>query len=250
MRFRLVFRAVYAPRREQPLTAGKASCWLVRPSSPALTNSEFDALFDATRPRKLKIREELCHRGDEGTQVYRVIRGTLKLLSTSDGGDDVVFSIVGTGELVAEIGFLGSPTRTAAVSALTESELLAIDRRDFLSFLKAHPEAAFESMAVLAERIKRISELVEDKLFLNLPIRLAKKLVQHASIYGDDVEGGVRINLKLSQEEWGDLVGATRESINKQMRAWNEAGVVSSDAGFVMLERSDVLETLAGCVIS
>ena len=58
------------------------------------------------------------------------------------------------------------------------------------------------------------------------------------------------INLKLSQEEWGDLVGATRESINKQMRAWNEAGVVSSDAGFVMLERSDVLETLAGCVIS
>ena len=182
----------------------------MRPSSPALTNSEFDALFDATRPRKLKIREELCHGGEEGTQVYRVIRGTLKLLSASDGGGDVVFSIVGTGELVAEIGFLGSPTRTAAVSALTESELLAIDRRDFLSFLKAHPEAAFESMAVLAERI----------------------------------------NLTLSQEEWGDLVGATRESINKQMRAWNEAGVVSSDAGFVMLERSDVLETLAGCVIS
>ena len=90
---------------------------------------------------------------DEGTQVYRVIRGTLKLLSTSDGGDDVVFSIMGTGELVAEIGFLGSPTRTATVSALTESELLAIDRRDLLSFLKAHPEAAFESMAVLAPRI-------------------------------------------------------------------------------------------------
>ncbi len=179
-----------------------------------------------------------------------MIRGTLKALTTSEGGDDVVFSIMGTGELVGEIGFLGSPTRTATVSALTESELLAIDRRDFLSFLKAHPEAAFKLMAVLAERIKRISELVEDTLFLNLPIRLAKKLVHYASIYGDDVEGGVRINLKLSQEEWGDLVGATRESISKQMRAWNEAGVVSSDAGFVILERSDVLETLAGCVTS
>ena len=73
--------------------------------------------------------------------------------------------------------------------------------------------------------------------------------MHYASVYGDEVDGGVRINLKLSQEEWGDLVGATRESINKQMRAWTEAGILSSDEGYLLLEQPEVLEQLAGCSI-
>lgn len=220
------------------------------PLFAGLSDREVDALFDVTRPKLLKPREELFHKGDEGSHVYLVIRGTLKALTTSDEGDDVVFSIMSAGELVGEIAFLGSPTRTATVSAIAESELLGIDRRDFLAFLKSHPEAGIKLMAVLAGRIKRISELVEDTLFLNLPIRLAKKLIHYASIYGDDVDGGVRINLKLSQEEWGDLVGATRESINKQMRAWNEEGIVTSEGGYVMLCKPEALEKLAGFAIA
>lgn len=203
-----------------------------------------------TRPRSLKPREELFHKGDQGTEVYLVIRGTLKALTTSDDGDDVVFSILSQGELVGEIGFLGSPVRTATVTAITESELLAIDRRDFLAFLKTHSDASIKLLTVLAERLKQVSELVEDTLFLNLPVRLAKKLVHYASIYGDEVEGGdVRINLKLSQEEWGDLVGATRESINKQMRAWGDEGILSADAGYIMIRCPEALEKLAGCAI-
>lgn len=215
-----------------------------------LSEKEIEALLNVTRPHLLKPREELFHKGDEGSQVYLVVRGTLKALTTSDEGDDVVFSIMSTGELLGEIAFLGSPTRTATVIAITESELLAIDRRDFLAVLNSHPEAAIKLMAVLAARIKNISELVEDTLFLNLPIRLAKKLVHYASIYGDETDSGVRINLKLSQEEWGDLVGATRESINKQMRSWTEEEILRMDGGFVILQRPEVLEQLAGCVIS
>ena len=219
------------------------------PLFAGLSETEIDELSEAARPRSLEPREELFHKNDEGTQVYLVTRGSLKALTTSDDGDDVVFAIMGIGELIGEIAFLGSGRRSATVSAVTQSELLSIDRRDFLAFLTAHPEASMKLMAVLAQRIERISELVEDTLFLNLPIRLAKKLVHYASVYGDEVEGGVRINLKLSQEEWGDLVGATRESINKQMRAWTEAGILSSDGGYVMLAQPAVLEQLAGCAI-
>lgn len=220
------------------------------PLFAGLSDREIDALYGVTRTKALAPREELFHKGDEGSQVYLVLRGTLKALTTSDEGDDVVFSIMSVGELVGEIAFLGSPTRTATVSAIAESELLAIDRRDFLAFLKSHPEAGIKLMAVLAGRIKRISELVEDTLFLNLPIRLAKKLVHYASIYGEPGDGGVRIDLKLSQEEWGDLVGATRESINKQMRAWTEEGIVSADHGYVTLRKPEALEKLAGFVIA
>lgn len=219
------------------------------PLFAGLSDRELDALVEVARAVEVGPRAELFHKGDEGDRVYLVVRGTLKALTTSEEGDDVVFSTVGPGELVGEIAFLGNARRSATVSAITESELLAIGRHDFLAFLKSHPEAAIELLAVLAERVRRISELVEDTLFLNLPVRLAKKLVHYASVYGDEVEGGVRINLRLSQEEWGDLVGATRESINKQMRQWHEKGIVSFDEGCVLIARPEFLEQLAGCVI-
>ncbi len=215
-----------------------------------LSEPEIEGLIEVTRPRLLKPREELFHKGDEGSEIFLVVRGTVKVLTTSDEGDDVVFSILSQGEVFGEVALLASPVRTATVTAITECQLLAIHRRDFLDFLKRHPEAAIKLLIVLAERLKHVSELVEDTLFLNLPVRLAKKLVHLASIYGDEVDGGdVRINLKLSQEEWGDLVGATRESINKQMRVWSEQGIVSRDAGYILIHRPASLEKLAGCVI-
>jgi CRP-like cAMP-binding protein len=214
-----------------------------------LTPRELDGLLEVTRSARLAAREELFHKGDEGSQVYLVVSGTLKALTTSDEGDDVVFSILGPGELVGEIAFLGNPTRTATVSALSESELLVLDRRDFLAFLKSHPDASIKLLSVLANRLKRVSELVEDTLFLNLPVRLAKKLLHYASIYGEPAGSGLRIALRLSQEEWGDLVGATRESINKQLRAWTDAGLISSENGYLLIQDAAALEKLAGCAI-
>ncbi len=210
---------------------------------------QLDALAAVALTRSLRPRQELFHKGDPGTQVYVVIRGTLKALTTSGEGDDVVFSLFTSGELFGEIAFLTTRTRTATVRAITDSELLVIDRRDFLAFLKSHPEASIELMRVLAERVRRVSELVEDTLFLNLPVRLAKKLVHYAANYGRVSEAGVRIDLKLSQEEWGDLVGATRESINKQMRAWSEEGYMSLDHSYVVIHDLGALEKLAGCAI-
>jgi CRP-like cAMP-binding protein len=118
-----------------------------------------------------------------------------------------------------------------------------------MALLRRHPEAAIGLLRVLALRLKRVSELVEDTLFLNLPIRLAKKLLALDRIYGRDTEAGRRVDLKLSQEEWGDLVGTTRESINKQMRAWTEQGLISVDRGYIVLHRSDELEKLAAAAI-
>ena len=219
------------------------------PFFAGLSDRELDALVEVVRPVAVEPRAELFHKGDEGNHVYLVVRGTLKALTTSEEGDDVVFSTIGPGELVGEIAFLGNAQRSATVSAITESELLSITRHDFMTFLKSHPAAAIELLSVLAARVRRISELVEDTLFLNLPIRLAKKLVHYASVYGDEVEGGVRINLKLSQEEWGDLVGTTRESINKQMRSWAADGLVSLERGYVIVHRMDDLERIANQIL-
>jgi len=215
------------------------------PLFAGLAPRELEALAALTRSRALVPREELFHKGDPGNHVYGVVEGTLKVVTTSETGDDVVFNLVTAGEVIGEIAALCQAERTATVVALTACELLAIDRRDLFAFLRAHPEASLELMVVLARRVRSLSELVEDTLFLNLPVRLAKKLVAYAESHGERVPEGIRIGIKLSQEEWGDLVGATRESINKQMRAWTDQGTIRVDHGFVVILRMEALEELA-----
>ncbi len=219
------------------------------PLFSGLAPAEIDAIVPVSRTVGLKKREQLFHKGDDGTQVYVVISGKLKALTTSREGNDVVFSIMGSGEVFGEVALLGGTKRTATISAIDACELLCIDRRDFMAFLKSHPEVAIKLLTVLARRMKSVSEFVEDSLFLNLPLRLAKKLLGLAAIYGQETENGIRVDLKLSQEEWGDLVGATRESINKQVRAWTEQGLISMDRGYIVLHRTADLEKLAGAVV-
>jgi CRP/FNR family cyclic AMP-dependent transcriptional regulator len=210
---------------------------------------QLEAAARVARTKTLERREELFHKGDVGGQVYVVASGKLKVLTTSVEGDDVVFSILGPGEVFGEVALLGATPRTATVRAIESCRLIAIDRRDFLSLLKANPEISVKLLSVLAMRLKRVSELVEDTLFLNLPLRLAKKLLSLSRIYGDKAADGIRIDLKLSQEEWGDLVGTTRESVNKQVRKWTDAGIVRVDDGYLVILKPVELEKLAGAVI-
>jgi CRP-like cAMP-binding protein len=207
---------------------------------------ELDALVPATRGVALAEREELFHKGDPGSQLYVVVEGRVKAFTTSADGDDVVFNVMGPGEVVGEIALLAECPRTATVRAIERCELLVLDRRDFLAFVKRNPDVAVRMLTVLAERVGRISEFVEDVQFLNLPVRLAKKLALFADRYGREAkDGSVKIDLKLSQEEWGDLVGTTRESVNKQMRAWSDEGLIRVDEGFITLLRPEAIERLA-----
>ena len=214
-----------------------------------LTEKQLEGVAQVARQKALARKEELFHKGDEGSQIYIIAKGKLKALTTSVDGDDVVFSIMGPGEVLGEVALLGGTPRTATITAIESSDLLVIDRRDFMSFLKSHPDISVKLLYVIAQRLKRVSELVEDTLFLNLPLRFAKKLSALARVYGDRIDDGVRVDLKLSQEEWGDLVGATRESINKQVRQWTEAGFVRVEKGYIVILEPKELEKLAGAVV-
>jgi CRP-like cAMP-binding protein len=214
-----------------------------------LSEKQLSGIGDVARNKSLKRKEELFHKGDEGRQLFVIVNGKLKALTTSVDGDDVVFSIMGPGEVFGEVALLGATLRTATVSAIEKCELLVIDRRDFMAFLNSNPDISAKLLQVLAARLKRVSELVEDTLFLNLPLRLAKKLSALARVYGQRIDDGIRVDLKLSQEEWGDLVGATRESINKQVRQWVDAEIVRVDKGYLIILKPTELEKLAGAVV-
>ncbi len=214
-----------------------------------LEPSEVEALVPVTRTQVLQKKDELFHKGDEGSQLFLVVHGKLKAYTTSESGDDVAFSIMGPGEVFGEIALLGGTARTASVSAIEPCQLLVIERRDLLTFLRRNAEAAIRLLRVIAIRTKQVSELVEDTLFLNLPLRLAKKLLVLAKHFGEETDRGVRVDLKLSQEEWGDLIGATRESVNQQLGTWREEGLVSLEKGYIVIHRPEGLDRIARAVL-
>jgi CRP/FNR family cyclic AMP-dependent transcriptional regulator len=138
----------------------------------------------------------------------------------------------------------GEP-RSATISALERCELLVIHRDDFFRHLEKSPRVAIKLLAVLARRLRRLSERVEDATFLEVPGRLAKQLLRLAEKYGRSIgSGAVRIELKLSQQELGDLVGVTRESINKQLRVWVAEDLIEHQDGRLVLLRVDALREL------
>jgi CRP/FNR family cyclic AMP-dependent transcriptional regulator len=203
--------------------------------------------------RRLAAREELFHKGAEGSQLYVVISGRLKVITTSNEGDDLMFCVAGPGEVIGDISVLVDRPRTATVAALEKTELIVIDRRDFHGLLRRRPDVSVELLRILARRVARLSEFLEDTHFDNLPVRLAKKLTDFASLHGRtrpaDAHNEILIDLKLSQEEWGDLVGATRESVNKQFRTWSEEGLIALEQGRVVVRKLEELEKLADCVV-
>ena len=211
-----------------------------------LDSKVLGSLTDVSRTATLATRKELFHKGDEASTIYVLATGKLKIVSASELGEEIVFNVIKSGEVIGEISLFAATTRTATVVALEPSVLVAIDRRDFLSFLQRQPDVAVQLLAVLASRVRVLSELVEDNLFLNLPVRLAKKIVSFANDYGVDTAEGRRINLKLSQREWGHLVGASRESINKQMRSWTREGLLSVEGGCVIVQRMEDLQKIVG----
>lgn len=214
-----------------------------------IAERDLDALVGITTVRRLRPKQVLFRKGDEGRELYGVMSGRLRILGESEEGKEIVFSLMNPGEVIGEISLLDSYPRSATVEAIEACELLMLQRRDLMPFLEKHPAVAISLAAVLAGRVRRLSELMEDTLFLTLPSRLAKKLVGLAQTYGKKTPTGVLIELRLPQHELGELVGATRESINKQIRAWTREGLLRFDQGFITITDVDGLESLARFLI-
>lgn len=215
------------------------------PAFSGLEQRDLDQLAQATHTTKLQPKEELFHKGDEGTRLYVIVRGRCRVVTTSMDGSDAQFTIMNPGEVIGEVTLFGGGERSATVTAVDECELLSLDRRDFFPLLRSNPDVAIQLLEVLAQRLRRVSEQMEDTLFLGLPARLAKKLLSLAEQYGRPAQDGVRIDMHLSQSELGTMVGTSRESVNKQMRAWEEAGLVRSTRGSITLLKPGKLELFA-----
>lgn len=208
----------------------------------ALGDDERAALYRLTRRKQLATRELLCRKGEQGDTLYAVVSGRLKVLATGASGREYVFNVMQPGDTIGEIALMDTGTRSASVEALEPCELLALHRRDLLPFLEKNPKAAIEMASVLARLVRRLSEQAADTSFLPLSTRMAKKL--HALASSDEGPTDAATEVRLSQQELADMLGATRESVNKWLRTWEGEGIIELSRSRVRVLDRDALEAI------
>lgn len=209
-----------------------------------LEPKQLDQLAALAVRKRFRARDVVLRKGDPALQIYIILRGRLKTITSGGEGRHAALSIMGPGEVFGEVAVLDGEPRSATITALEPCELVIIQRNDFFHFLERAPSAAIKLLEVLAKRLRRLSERVEDTTFLEVPGRLAKQLVRLAERYGQREGPNVRIELKLSQQELGDLVGATRESVNKQLRAWVSDGIMEQSTGKLVIVDLEALRAI------
>ena len=159
-------------------------------------------------------------------------------------GRQMVLTTMRDGDVFGEIALLDGKERTADATAMTDCELLVVSRRSLLSLLERRPDLAIGLMVVLCERIRRTNEQVEDLAFLDLEARIAKVLIRLAEENGD-ADRRTPISIKISQRALGELVGGSRESVNKHLQDWKRMGIIALEKGVILISDPDALADLA-----
>jgi CRP/FNR family cyclic AMP-dependent transcriptional regulator len=207
----------------------------------ALSEEETSAIMQMARMVNHPARHTVFQEGEPGDHLLVVMNGRVKVSLVSPDGKEAILSILEAGDMFGEMALLDGEPRSATITTMEKSSFLVLWRRDFLPFLERNPQVALKLLAALSKRLRATNDMVGSLSFLNLPARLARILINLGQQYGKLTGEGIAIGIKLSQEELGNLVGVSRESVNRQIRLWVEAGVLDYTHGTIILKNSDVL---------
>ena len=194
-----------------------------------------DALRASMNLVKLRKGQSLFKEGDDGDHLFVVSSGKVKLGTKSVDGRENLLMILGPGDMFGELSLFDSGPRTANATAVTDSKLLALGQDKVIPWVKEHPEVSLQLLARLASRLRRTNEVVGDLVFSDVPGRVAKALIDLGVKFGDKRSEGLFVNHDLTQEELAQLVGASRETVNKALADFAQRGWLRLEARSVMI---------------
>ena len=226
------------------VTDSRRAVLLQSPLFAAMQESERDAVLQMAIERRFRRGQTIFQKGDVGTSMMAVLQGRVRISAVSADGKELTLNVIDRGEIFGEVALLDGKPRSADAHALEDSVLLVLERRVLLPFLQANNDLLLRLLAMLCDRLRRTSVALEELALFELPVRLARVLVQLADAYGRPSVEGTRIGLRLSQRDLATLVASSRESVNKQLRAWQKLGVLDMDGGHIVLREPDRLHRM------
>jgi CRP/FNR family transcriptional regulator, cyclic AMP receptor protein len=188
------------------------------------------------RPRHFARNEVVFHRDDPAAHLYLIASGTVKISVEAEGGQEVVIALVRGGEVFGELALFDEAQRSATVTALTDTNTFTLASRDFMDVLQHNPAAMRQLLALLAQRIRHSTGHIEDLVFLDLPGRVAKCLIDQNELIGS------KGKVELTQEEIASFVGATRVAVNRVLVDLERRGAVKLGRGRLEITDGELLK--------
>ncbi len=198
-------------------------------------------LAQMVRRRTYHRGETIFHKGDPGSGLYILTGGQVKIVLPSETGEEALLAVLEAGDFFGELALFDGLPRSATVVAVQNAEVLVLHRDDFLGFVARNPEVAIALFGVLSRRLRAADELIQDAVFLDVPGRLAKRLLELAERHGRQTPQGIAIELKLTQQDLAAMIGATRESVNKHLGWMRDRRLIALDRQRITVLRHDEL---------
>ena len=214
----------------------------VAPLFAALDDAQAASLRASMDSVKIAKGGILFREGDEGEHVYVIVDGKLKLGTSSTDGRENLLSILGPGEMFGELSLFDPGPRTSTATAVTDAKLLSLSHEKLIPWLKGNPEVSLHLLARLAQRLRRTNEAVGDLVFSDVPGRVAKALIDLGARFGKQTDEGLYVHHDLTQEELAQLVGASRETVNKALADFAGRNWLKLDGRAVLITDLERLE--------
>jgi CRP/FNR family transcriptional regulator/CRP/FNR family cyclic AMP-dependent transcriptional regulator len=207
------------------------------PLFAGLADEDVRELMAVARRRIFRSGEVIFHRDDPGQVLYVIKEGKVKISLFSPDGQEISLIVFGKGECFGEFAILDGLPRSADAVALERVECYTLQRSDFHKAIMKNPKIAIQVLEVLSKRLRTTDQMIEDLIFLDVYGRVAKKLLELADSHGSKVGNGIRIDVRLTQQELASMVGASRESVNKVMGYFTDKNFISTDKHRITLHR-------------
>jgi CRP/FNR family transcriptional regulator len=215
------------------------------PLFAALDDEAGQALLTEMSSTRMERGDVLFREGDPGDSLYVIGEGKIKLGRTSADGRENLVAILGPGEMFGELSLFDPGPRTMTATAVAETQLMGLRNDSLTGLLSGRPEVSKSLLAALAQRLRRTNEHLADLVFTDVPGRVAKALLDLAARFGRPVEEGTMVSHDLTQEELAQLVGASRETVNKALADFASRGWLKLEARAVLLLDVDRLQRRA-----
>jgi CRP-like cAMP-binding protein len=215
------------------------------PLFAALDDEAAEALHANMARAELSRGEVLFHEGDPGDRLYVIVEGKVKLGRTSGDGRENLLAILGPGEMFGELSLFDPGPRNATATSVSDAVLIGLGTDELITWLTGRPDVSRQLLRALARRLRRTNENLADLVFSDVPGRVAKALLDLSERFGRLTDDGLRVAHDLTQEELAQLVGASRETVNKALADFASRGWLRLEARAVVLLDIDRLRKRA-----
>jgi CRP/FNR family transcriptional regulator, cyclic AMP receptor protein len=203
-------------------------------------------LAERSVERSFRRHGRLFFQGDPGDGLFVVASGLVKVVVTSEDGEEMVLVTLGPGEALGELAVVDGGPRSAAAEALEPTSALLVTRPVLLELAARDPAITEALLRALGGLLRRLTEQASDLVFLDLPGRMAKLLAGLAAERGSVTPEGIELDANLTQTDLAGMVGASRQSVNQILQGFARRGYLQVRGRRIVVNRLDLLRRRAG----